>query len=101
MKYRSVGKSGLKVSEIAVGSWMTDLAGSERTEIAAETVRFAYENGVNFFDCADAYSGGEAERFLGKVLGEYPRSSLVISSKVFFPMGRGCTLSRLFSRGTI
>lgn len=90
MKYRSVGKSGLKVSEIAVGSWMTDLAGSERTEIAAETVRFAYENGVNFFDCADAYSGGEAERFLGKVLGKYPRSSLVISSKVFFPMGRGC-----------
>lgn len=89
MKYRSVGKSGLKVSEIAVGSWMTDLAGSKAAEIAEETIRLAYESGVNFFDCADAYSGGEAEKFLGRVLKDYPRSSLVISSKVFFPTGSG------------
>lgn len=88
MKYRNVGKSGLKVSEIAVGSWMTDLSGGEKAEIAAQTIRSAYEKGVNFFDCADAYSGGEAERFLGRVLKEYPRSSYVVSSKVFFPTGR-------------
>lgn len=89
MKYRNVGKSGLKVSEIAVGSWMTDLSGSEKAETAAQTIRSAYEKGVNFFDCADAYSGGEAEKFLGRVLKEYPRSSYVVSSKVFFPTGRG------------
>ncbi len=88
MKYRSVGKSGLKVSEIAVGSWMTDLAGSEQAAVAEETIRKAYDSGVNFFDCADAYSGGEAEKFLGKILKDYRRSSYVVSSKVFFPTGR-------------
>lgn len=87
MNYRSVGKSGLKVSEIAVGSWMTDLAGSEKAEIAEQTIRLAYDSGVNFFDCADGYSGGEAERFLGRVLKDYRRSSYVVSSKVFFPTG--------------
>ncbi len=89
MKYRNVGKSGLKVSEIALGSWMTNLAGTEERDVAKETVRLAYEQGVNFFDCADGYSGGEAEKFLGKVLKEYPRSSYVVSSKVYFPTGRG------------
>lgn len=89
MKYRSVGRSGLKVSQVAVGSWMTDLRGGEAVDIARETIRLAYDRGVNFFDCADAYSGGEAERFLGKCLKEYPRSKLVISSKVFFPSGSG------------
>lgn len=89
MKYRSVGKSGLKVSEIAVGSWMTDLAGSEKVSVAEQTIREAYDKGVNFFDCADAYSGGEAEKFLGRILKDYGRSSYVVSSKVFFPTGRG------------
>ncbi len=89
MEYRNVGKSGLKVSEIAVGSWMTDLSGGSQVETARQTVRIAYEKGVNFFDCADAYSGGEAEKFLGQILKEYPRSSYVVSSKVFFPTGAG------------
>lgn len=88
MKYRNVGKSGLKVSEVALGSWMTNLAGGEAAEVAAQTIHKAYENGVNFFDCADCYSGGEAERFLGRELKKYPRSSYVVSSKVFFPTGR-------------
>ncbi|MGX8699190.1 MAG: aldo/keto reductase family protein [bacterium] len=89
MNYRNVGSSGLKVSEIALGSWMTNLQGSAMQEEAAETVRLAYDRGVNFFDCADAYSGGEAERFLGRILKDYPRSGYVVSSKVFFPMGPG------------
>lgn len=89
MKYRSVGRSGLKVSQVAVGSWMTDLRGGEAVDVARDTIRLAYDKGVNFFDCADAYSGGEAERFLGKCLKDYPRSKLVISSKVFFPSGSG------------
>lgn len=89
MKYRNVGKAGIKISEIALGSWMTDLKGSSQEDTARETVKLAYENGINFFDCADAYSGGAAERFLGKVLKDYPRRELVISSKVYFPTGSG------------
>ena len=89
MKYRNVGKSGLKVSEIAVGSWMTALNGSEAQETAKQVISLAYDSGVNFFDCADAYSGGEAEKFLGKALRDFPRSSYVVSSKVFFPTGPG------------
>lgn len=89
MKYRSVGKSGLKVSEIAVGSWMTDLSGNEKAAIAEQTIRGAYEKGVNFFDCADGYSGGAAEKFLGRILKDYQRGSYVVSSKVFFPTGKG------------
>lgn len=89
MKYRKVGKAGLKISEIALGSWMTDLKGSAEEDTARETVALAYENGINFFDCADAYSGGAAEKFLGRVLKDYPRRELVISSKVYFPTGDG------------
>lgn len=68
MKYRNVGKAGIKVSEIALGSWMTDLKESSEEDVAKEVVKLAYENGINFFDCADAYSGGAAERFFGEVL---------------------------------
>lgn len=89
MKYRSVGKSGLKISEIALGSWMTDLKGTSQEDVAKDTVKLAYEAGINFFDCADAYSGGAAEKFLGEVLKAYPRRELVISSKVYFPTGDG------------
>lgn len=89
MKYRSVGKAGLKISEIALGSWMTDLKGTAQEDVAKQTVELAYNSGINFFDCADAYSGGAAEKFLGEVLKLYPRRELVISSKVYFPTGDG------------
>ena len=89
MKYRNVGRSGLKISEIALGSWMTQLKDSKQEEVAAEVVRAAFKSGVNFFDCADAYSGGDAERFLGRILKVYPRNELVVASKVFFPRGDG------------
>lgn len=89
MQYRNLGKWGLKVSEISIGSWMTDLNGLGAAETARQSIRAAYDAGVNFFDCADAYSGGEAEKFLGNVLNDYKRSSYVVSSKVFFPVGRG------------
>lgn len=89
MRYRNVGKSGLKVSEISLGSWMTDIADSEKYELAKETVRLAYAEGVNFFDCADAYGNGAAERFFGDILGKYDRESIVVSSKVFFKTGAG------------
>ena len=89
MKYRNLGKYGLKLSEVGLGSWVTDLNGADAERIAKETVNTAFDEGVNFFDCADAYSGGAAERFLGKVLGEHERHEFVVSSKVFFPMGAG------------
>ena len=89
MQYRNLGKWGLKVSEIALGSWMTDLSGPAAAETAKQCIRAAFDAGVNFFDCADAYSGGEAEKFLGKALKDYPRSAYVVSSKVFFPAGTG------------
>ena len=89
MQYRNMGKWGLKLSEISIGSWMTDLNGLGAAETARQSIRAAYDAGVNFFDCADAYSGGEAEKFLGSALRDYRRSSYVVSSKVFFPVGRG------------
>lgn len=89
MQYRNLGKWGLKVSEIALGSWVTDLSGTAAEQTARETVNAAFDAGVNFFDCADAYSGGASERFFGKVLGEHARNEYVVSTKVFFPMGRG------------
>ncbi len=89
MQYRNLGKWGLKVSEIALGSWVTDLSGASAEATAKETVNKAFDLGVNFFDCADAYSGGAAERFLGKTLKEHSRNEFVVSSKVFFPMGKG------------
>ncbi len=89
MKYRNLGASGLKVSEVSLGSWMTDLRDADAKSKAEEIVDLAFENGVNFFDCADAYSGGEAEKFLGGILRNHRRSEYVISSKVFFPVGPG------------
>lgn len=89
MKYRNLGKWGLKVSEIALGSWVTNLSNAAALETAKATIDAAFDAGVNFFDCADAYSGGEAERFLGNVLHRHTRNEYVVSSKVFFPMGKG------------
>ena len=63
MKYRNLGKWGLKVSEVALGSWVTQLAGSDAQEKAKETVNAAFDLGVNFFDCADAYSGARRSAF--------------------------------------
>jgi aryl-alcohol dehydrogenase-like predicted oxidoreductase len=89
LKYRHLGKQGLKVSELALGSWMTDVSDTAKQDLADQSIKLAYEHGINFFDCADAYSGGAAERFLGKALKEFPRQELVLSSKVYFPVGKG------------
>ncbi len=89
MQYRKLGKWGVRISEIALGSWMTDVSDSNACDVARESVKKAYDLGVNFFDCADGYSWGAAERFLGDALSDYERSSYVLSSKVFFPTGKG------------
>jgi len=89
MKYRQLGKSGLRVSELALGSWLTDVSDAAKQDLAAQSIKLAYESGINYFDCADVYSRGAAERFLGKTLQQFPRKELVVSSKVFFPSDRG------------
>ncbi|RUS45390.1 aldo/keto reductase family protein [Cohnella sp. AR92] len=88
MEYRRLGRSGLKVSEISLGSWLTYGTAAEQ-EAADACVRAAFENGINFFDTANAYNRGEGEKALGAALRSYARSSYVLSTKVFFPMGEG------------
>ncbi len=87
MKYRNVGKTGLKVSEIALGSWLT--WGSSIDENSAKgCFNTALEHGINYIDSADVYARGEAELVLGNILQDetYNRRQLVIASKVFWPM---------------
>jgi len=88
MKYRKVGNSGLKVSEIALGSWLT-YGKTVQNQTAHDCIHRAYELGINFFDTANAYERGKAEEVLGEALKAYPRSSYVVATKVFFPMGEG------------
>ncbi|MDB5082357.1 MAG: aldo/keto reductase [Chloroflexi bacterium] len=88
MQYRNLGRSGLKVSEISLGSWLT-YGGSVAGNQARECILKAYELGVNLFDTSDAYYRGEAEKVLGEVLQNLPRTSYVLATKVFFPVGDG------------
>jgi len=100
MEYRRVGQSGLKVSEIALGSWMTYGASVDDGR-AEKCVRAALDAGVIFFDTADIYNKGEAEKVLGKILAGEKRSDLVIATKAFWPMSdnpndRGLSRKHLF-----
>lgn len=88
MQYRSLGRSGLRVSELALGSWLT-YGDSVAEEKATACIHRAYELGINFFDTADAYNEGQAEIRVGKALKDFPRTSYVLATKVFFPMGNG------------
>ncbi|GAB7387156.1 aldo/keto reductase family protein [Bacillaceae bacterium] len=88
MKYRRLGKTGLKVSEISLGSWLT-YAGYVEKEAAVKTIHKAYELGINFFDTANVYMRGEAEKVVGEALKAFPRESYVLATKVFWPMGEG------------
>ncbi|MCK4567851.1 MAG: aldo/keto reductase, partial [Candidatus Thorarchaeota archaeon] len=65
MKYRKVGKSGLKISEISLGSWLT-YGGTVENQVAKDCMTTAVENGINFIDCAEIYAGGKAEEVLGE-----------------------------------
>ncbi|UFQ13957.1 MULTISPECIES: aldo/keto reductase family protein [Streptomyces] len=84
MKHRSLGRSGLKVSEIAYGSWISYTEGS-----AERIAREAVEQGITTFDTADVYGGTRAEVVLGRALQNVRRESVEISTKVFSPIGPG------------
>jgi voltage-dependent potassium channel beta subunit len=90
MEYRKVGKTGLKVSEISLGAWLT-YGGSEDKESSRKCITKAIDFGINFIDIADVYAGGNAEKVVGEIIIEenYDRNNLVISSKVFWPMSKG------------
>ncbi|WP_019422372.1 aldo/keto reductase family protein [Paenibacillus sp. OSY-SE] len=88
MQYRRLGKSGVKVSEISLGSWLT-YGGYVERENAVQAIRTAYDLGINFFDTANVYERGEAEKVVGETLKSYPRESYVLATKVFGEMGDG------------
>ncbi len=82
MEYRQLGRSGMRVSEIALGSWLTygasvDMGASEAV------IDTAYSTGINFFDTANAYHRGVAEQIMGSALRKSPRPSFVLATKVF------------------
>ena len=86
MEYRALGKCGTKVSLFSLGGWITFGSTIKDEATADAIITRAFELGVNFFDMADVYGKGEAERLMGKVLRKFPRHHLVLSSKVFWPM---------------
>lgn len=86
MKYRRLGHSGLKVSELSLGGWTTFGDSLTDQQLACDIITSAYENGINFFDIADIYAMGKAEELMGSILKDFPRHTLVISSKLFWPM---------------
>src|SRR5437764_4464262 len=88
MQYRRLGRAGLRVSTIALGSWLT-YGDSVAEEAAIQCIHKAYELGINFFDTANVYNQGEAEKVVGRTLKDFSRDSFVLATKVYFPMGEG------------
>jgi len=85
MEYRRLGKSGLLLSELSLGSWVT-FGHQVGENIAEDCMKLAYDNGVNCFDNAEAYASGKSEEVMGKVLKKmgWDRTSYVVSTKVFW-----------------
>lgn len=84
MHYRRLGRSGLKVSELSFGAWVT--FGSQINDKIAHTLlHTAFDAGINFFDNADIYAHGKAEEVMGKAIKDISREAIVLSSKVFWP----------------
>ncbi|NJO42058.1 MAG: aldo/keto reductase [Cyanobacteria bacterium CRU_2_1] len=86
MEYRQLGKHGVRVSEVCLGSWLTYGSATGDT-VARYCIEKAYDLGINFFDTANVYAKGGAEKVVGSVLKQYPRDSFVLATKVYFPMG--------------
>lgn len=88
MRYRNLGKWGVKVSQVSLGSWLT-YGGSVEDDSATACINTAYENGVNFFDTANVYRNGEAEIVVGNALSKFQRDSFVLATKLTGQMGPG------------
>ncbi len=85
MEYRRLGSAGLKISALSLGAWVT-YGGQVGEDAAQECMSAAYQAGANFFDNAEAYAHGNAEKVMGNVLKkmDWPRESIIVSSKVFW-----------------
>ncbi len=88
MNYRHLGASGLRVSEISLGSWLT-YGGTVEDDAAVACIHRAFELGVNFFDTANVYRRGEAEKVVARALAGIDRDDYVLATKVYFSMGDG------------
>ncbi len=88
MNYRRLGRSGIKVSSVSIGAWTTYGDSVQDKGLTKDIVAKAFEEGINFFDNADAYAAGKGEAILGEVFEDLaiPRHHLVLSSKVFWPL---------------
>ncbi len=101
MNYRRLGSAGLKLSELSLGSWVT-YGGQVGEEVAVKCMSIAYDNGVNFFDSAEAYADGKAELVMGNIFKKlgWPRENIVVSSKVFWggdgPNDKGLSRKHVF-----
>jgi len=98
MEYRKLGKWGLKVSELSLGSWLT-FGNQLDVDSAKEAMKEAFKQGINFFDTAEAYASGMAEFIMGQVLKEFRRTDIVVSTKIFWggngPNDRGLSRKHL------
>ena len=99
MEYRRLGRSGLQVSVFSFGSWVT-FGPQIDVSRAQEMLGYAYDNGVNFFDNAEAYAGGESERIMGKAIDSlgWARRSYVISTKVFWGISTEVNMRQTLNR---
>jgi len=88
MRYRNLGLAGVKVSTVGLGSWLT-YGGSVEADTARACIVRAYERGITFFDTANVYARGRAEEVMGSAIVDFPRESIVLATKVYFPMGDG------------
>ena len=88
MRYRNLGRWGVKVSSVGLGSWLT-YGGQVEEKTAIDCIHRAYELGVTFFDTANVYARGKAETLVGKAIDGIRRDSIVLATKVYFPMGDG------------
>ncbi len=84
--YRTLGRCGTQVSVFGLGGWTTFGGSLKDPGVIHDLIKTAFDSGVNFFDIADVYAAGEAERLMGKELKAFPRNQWVISSKVYFPV---------------
>ncbi len=99
MQYNNLGKSGLQISRLSLGSWLT-FGKQIGDDVAEKLMDIAYENGINFFDNAEIYARGESERVMGRILKkkDWTRDSYIVSSKVFFGAGGQLPTQRGLSR---
>lgn len=99
MEYRRLGRAGIKVGVLSFGSWVT-FGPQVDVGAAVEMLECAYDAGVNFFDNAEAYAGGDSERIMGKAIEQlgWPRSSYVLSTKVFWGVNEVVNMRQTLNR---